>query len=745
MIKFVMTKSVGILSTGLVATALLGSVGCGPTHLAQPVKPPVVEAVAPTPVTNEQFGQALVQVLATGNRSPARLSLLAGVVRRQFARAEERFAAGQPERGLSAVKGALYLVRAGEMRMEMLDPAAAKALGDAQKTVAPRGLEGPTLAFLRLQSASLPKDHPDQARIQKHIDALAAWMKDTRQRSDVENSSADARAFGERSMLDPSPESLEEARVMVDKWMDSSLEFNATFRPGLRQSSRDEMVEAYRALRTGAIILAGLYLRHGDAAGAIKAIEGSEARKVTSPELFERLQTAASLSDPGAWRDLASLYSSAAAEGEEEELAMPPEIAQGATWGAVVEAYRAEPTQMATAGPLAMLLANYGMPEGSPLILTPVVKADPKPQILNTALRVVAGIMLEEDSAHDYGSVQRIFAASQELMAIADTVHATHKLDPSPTRIRSMMAALHVRSGNLAAAKPMLEQTLQQEPSLQGYATLAALLFQTGDPSGALVAAKKALAAPDADSSPIGRADLHLLTFNIHRAQRNDSEARASLADALKDALDARSRAQSDMAHAASDRILARLAYYFGDQKAWQRAVDRMLSRAAVDPRVLSMALIEATSTGLLYGDIRTAHKALEETLGAAAPDDVVYAALWVQLSEQAAKDGDDGITKQALSTVEPSAGWVYHLAQFGLETLDEAGLMAKASNVVERTEAEFYTSMRRRVRGDRAADAKLAAIAKGPAIDLVETHIARELTQSRSKGAWGPPPTALP
>ena len=329
MIKLVMTKPVLALSAGLVAAATMGLVGCGPNHHTQPAKQPEAQTIVATPVADDQFGQALIQVLASDDESPARLALLAGVVRRQFARAALRFEQGQPERGLDAVKGALYLLRAGELRLEMLDPTAAKALEQAHKTVAPQGLEGATLAFLRLQASSLPKTDPAQARVREHLEALSAWMEDTRQRSTVENTSANARAFGERAMLEPTPEALEEARAMVERWMDASLEFNATFRPGLRNSSRDEMVEAYRALRTGAIIMAGLYLRHGDAAGAIEVLERSEARKVTSPELFERLQTAANNNDPEAWRDLASLYSSASAEGSQEELSMPAEIARG--------------------------------------------------------------------------------------------------------------------------------------------------------------------------------------------------------------------------------------------------------------------------------------------------------------------------------------------------------------------------------------------------------------------------------
>ncbi|PKN30036.1 MAG: hypothetical protein CVU63_25820, partial [Deltaproteobacteria bacterium HGW-Deltaproteobacteria-20] len=206
--------------------------------------------------------------------------------------------------------------------------------------------------------------------------------------------------------------------------------------------------------------------------------------------------------------------------------------------------------------------------------------------------------------------------------------------------------------------------------------------------------------------------------------------------------LDARARARTDVAHASADRILARLAYHFGDPKAWQRAVDRMLERANLDSRVLSMALIEATSTGLLYKDLRTVHRALDETVAAAAPEDTVYASLWALLAEQASGDTGNGMAKRALSAIDAGNGWVYHLARFGLDEINDDALRAKARSVVERAEADFYIAMRKRGRGDTSVDASLRSIATGPAIDLVETHLARELTQP---GSWGPPPTPLP
>ena len=62
----------------------------------------------------------------------------------------------------------------------------------------------------------------------------------------------------------------------------------------------------------------------------------------------------------------------------------------------------------------------------------------------------------------------------------------------------------------------------------------------------------------------------------------------------------------------------------------------------------------------------------------------------------------------------------------------------------MERAEAHFYIMMRKRVGGSQV-DGDLASLAAGPAIDLVETHLARELTQSKPAGYWGPAPLPFP
>ena len=125
--------------------------------------------------------------------------------------------------------------------------------------------------------------------------------------------------------------------------------------------------------------------------------------------------------------------------------------------------------------------------------------------------------------------------------------------------------------------------------------------------------------------------------------------------------------------------------------------------------------------------------------------DDLVYAALWLKLTELAGGDRSDGTARQALESIPESTAWVYHLAKWGLDQSTDQELLTKARTLVEKTEAAFYIAMRQRARGDAAARAELARVATGPAIDLVETHLARELTVSDPQQKWGPAPRALP
>ena len=129
-------------------TALaLSTAACGVGNQSGPKVPTGPEgAVDAAPVSDAQFAGAAYQVLLSDERTPQRMGLLAGVVRRQLARAAARFGGEKREAGLSALTGALYLMRTGDLRPEML-VGGAPALRAGAAEVSRVGNEGRALAL----------------------------------------------------------------------------------------------------------------------------------------------------------------------------------------------------------------------------------------------------------------------------------------------------------------------------------------------------------------------------------------------------------------------------------------------------------------------------------------------------------------------------------------------------------------------------------------------------------------------
>jgi len=730
----------------MLVPCLIGAAACSPAvhqpAKAQPAATPAAR-IDVAPIAEDQLAGAVQQLLLDGSESGPRAAVLVGVVKRMFARASERFDAGDETRGLGAVAGALYLVRSGELRPEMFDATATKALGQALEVVAPMGDEARSLAFLNLQAAALPKDDPRQAQILEHLKAMQAWMRDTRQRGDVESAGMDQRAYGELAMLQPTPETLKQGVAATEKWIGSALDFNAAFRPGVDNPRREQLMEAYRGIRTGALVLAALYLRNGDAAGASEAMGKPEVQRVTPPGLVERLDSAANGTDPMAWRELAALFAKAMTGGD-EQVPIPPEIARGAAWGTMLEAYRHSPHAVEAVVPLADMLGGFGMPEAGMALLAEAATENRNATVTALMLQLALKFVLVEDRAHDPASARRVFRAAAPILATADALpdHASFKVPPA--RLRFAMGAVELRAGEPAAARALLEQALREQSSVHGWTMLAELLHQAGDGPGALQALTRALAAPDTASAPLARADVHLVAFRVHRAAGSEDLARKAIESATTAALEARSAATSPSERAGAERVLVRIATQYADRQAASRAVQRAFEAAGSDKDTAGIVAIEAASDALLLKDPELGRTALRRALEVDADDeDLVYVALWVRLTEQmtAAKPAHDDAVEKALKSIERGTSWASKLADWSEGKLDDAALASGARDLPQKTEASFYAAMRKLAAGDRAVLPELARIARGNALQLVESRLAEELTAPRVQlGSPGKP-----
>ena len=130
---------VSLLAFALGAGPVLAA--CGPRG-AHPVVPSERKSPATPEVSDEGFASAVHDLLVSEPGSHERQVRLSGVESRQMARALAKFKARTPERGLAAVTGGMYLMRAGELSPAVLGPAGPEALKNAVRELSLKGDEG---------------------------------------------------------------------------------------------------------------------------------------------------------------------------------------------------------------------------------------------------------------------------------------------------------------------------------------------------------------------------------------------------------------------------------------------------------------------------------------------------------------------------------------------------------------------------------------------------------------------------
>jgi hypothetical protein len=705
-------------------------------------------AVHATAVPDESFAPALHKLLRDGKSSPERLGLLAGVVARQLTHANERFAAGQQERGLASVNGAFYLVRAGEFRSEMLS-GAEPALSSAIAVIAPRGDEARAVAFLGMQNSLVAPGSAARRDNDEHMAALRTWMRDLRRDRGLAAAGDEQRVQATRSLVEPTAESLRAAREATVQWIDRALRDEGR---GSRPR-REDALEAFRVLRSGAETLAALYLRHGDAAGALNEIEKTSARKIAPPSLYERLDRAANGGDAAAWRELlAWLWSPERKDSpgprspeNDPDLAVEPSLLKAALFGTAVEAYRLDPTASDVAVALATLLVQLGLPEAAPLVLADAVLPHPDPAFLSNTLALVYQMILREDDADDSATARRIYAASDPLLDLAMRPEWKDRLEPGAGRVKLAMGTIETRAGNLKAAKPLLESSVALEPTVDGYMALAAIERQASRPQAALEQLTRALATSEAKQHPRSAGEAHLNTFEVLKDLGASDKANAALASALTSSLEARKRAKDALAKVHAERLLARVLFRFSDAAGVARATERAFVYAGQDKRELSATVLESAQRAFLKKDVPAARTAVARGVAGELPDDdVVYAALWLLFTERETKTRTDGTAGRALASIKDDGRWAGRLSAWALGKIKDADLVTSARSMGQKTEASFYTSLSRKIAGDNAADKTLAEVANSPAIDLIEVRLARDLLAGPSRFADTPTPAGV-
>jgi tetratricopeptide (TPR) repeat protein len=721
------------------------SLGCATTGAAG--------VVAKTrPVSDEQFATSVASILRSRGTSAERSGLLTSVVQRQLIHAGERLAARQRERGLAGVYGALFLVRKGELRAEMLRGPGDRTLELAAEAVAATGDEGKAVALYNLRRAALAPNDRSVADLQGHTAALRQWSDAFISKPGIgphEVASYRARVAVGRALLEPTEPALREARAAIDVWGDGGMMFQTPGQmamrgePRPRPVRREDAIEGYRAHVSAGLILAAIYLRHGDARGALEAV--SSARVEVAPALVERLRAAAEGDGAAAWRAL--LDACAQALQNSDDVGVDRDLLQAAAFGTAVEAYRRDPTSPEVVTQLASSLVALGMPEVAPAVLLEALRANPDPELASAIFETLGRVMWREVDNDDSASAHRIFRAAEPLLALADGGALRGRVRPSPNALRLLSARVEARAGQLPAARALLATLARQEPSGTVFLLAAEVERQLREPRASLAYVNAALATPELRAEPVREAEARLLAADLYREQNDPARARQELAAALAAVLRGRNPSGPRPALARAERVLARVLDRFGDDAGAQRASARALEAAQSDPGEVSTTLLEALARAYVTRDLeaarRIARKAIAASLG---EESMVYVGIWLRALERETNARSDGTAAEALAQVKAGPSWPGRLSAWAQGKLNDAELARAARTPGQRLEAQFYGALSQRAAGDAAgSDRALRAVAQTPAFDLMEAQIARDLVAGPSRRVPGPPPIKPP
>lgn len=686
----------------------------------------VDNAPPPAFVDDASFARTLHEVIADGARTDARRAKLLGVVRAQLLHARERFERGGDDRALRSVLGAMYLLRRGEESPAVFDAATAPALEGAIRKLAARGDEGRSRVLYNWRARSASK--AEVAEIQKHLSALDGWSKGRTGRPIEIAGDKQREALG-RALLDP--RAIDDAVRATSDWIDIGIQHNVAFRQTGKRPSPEEAAEVARGLGTGGATVAALLLRYGDVAAAIEKIDSSSARRIIDPDLYAQLQQVEARDDAESWRSLFAALDEQTTGRVGGELGIDAELLEAAYLGIAIEAYRREPTHVATAVELTRSLSSLGMSEAAPLVLEPALSDKATGEQVAAVLRALVGALEADARANDIAGARRTVNASGGLLDAAQRAAGSSKLSPSVADVRIRMAGVLIRGGVLDGARPLLVKALAEQPTAEGHLLLAMVERQSGRPADALVAANKAASAGRAD--PLDVADAHLVAFEIHRDAGRSAEAQAALTAALDVITPVVQGRGGGPARIRALRTLGRVLQAFGDAAGAKRAFSRALEEMGGDRSVVGTTMLQAASSALVRGDLDGARVALRKGIDAGAPlEDLVYGALWLTLVEKQLRATADGTADEILDGALASPTWVGKLAGWAKGRITDDALVAQAFSESTLVEASFYVAMGKRARG-APTDDSLRKVAESPVLDLMEVQIARDILAPRT------------
>jgi len=725
--------------------------GCG---VGGNARPPATQAEQVGPasaeVSDEGFASAVHDLLLAQRGSADRAMRLGAVEARQMARSDARFKSRAAERALSALSGGLYLVHVGEQTPRLLGPRGPDALKAAIRELSTRGDEGRARALYDLL---LPlAGEPERADVRAHLSALDVWIRDAVSAGGpVASAGALERIAVRRRLLEASDAALTDAATAVGEWLARAVALRNRFNKTRTQPPREEAAEAWRALETGPLVLASLYLRDANATGALAALDAAHARDLLESARPQFAVALASLAkEPSVDRCIDLLAQLRPLTGreqprEEEDFTDDRDLFGAAAFAVAGECYRLDPTLPQVALTLGVALEELGLAEAAPGVLVESVHAHRDARVASEALALSLDALASEEDAGDPDAARRAFIAAQPILAVASQKDLIGKVHPSAARLRAAMGEIELREGRINEARVLLSKSADEEKSGAVLLSIARIDWRDGHTQAALDRLRDALTAHDAARDPALRGEILLMISDVTREKGDVAAARTPLADALKDLVQSRNLPEAD-ARARAERVLARILDRFGAAQPAQRALERAYAAAPGDKRQATQTVELAIGRAFVRGDIAAARdgmrRALSSDLDAA---DLVYFALWVRLLERQLRIPTDGEPDRVFASLPDDGQWVSALARFGEAKLKAEELIARAKTPMQKYEALFYSAMDRRATGDtKGGDDLLRQVVAGTGLELSEVTLARDMLDPNRTQAGGPLPPGV-
>jgi len=720
----------------LLAAAFLSlavpNLGCGAgPHKA--ASTPVADSAEVPVISTEQFAEAAQRSLASADRGQSAKLRLAGVVRHQLERARVLFEHGHNRAAEDVITGAMLLLQADDAVVPALR-GQSEALLQGAHQAARLGDSGRAEALYR-RAREFDSRPEVRADIDEHLAAIA--------RFGLAESDSRLKELGERarhelsfSLLEPSAAPFGTAETAVIAWIKAAVAGMSAEQPGGDDEDREEALETYRAIRTGAPALMALSLRHTQPERVVSTLKESDLSRALPEDIRRLLVDAEKRNSPRAWLSIFQLLDEARRR-EDEPQALPPYAADaGALWAAI-SLYRASPSEFEHVMPIAMLLAEFGMPEVSARILSQAVSTETPAEAIAWSVSLVMRCLLDLGETEQIEAARQAFAEAKPLLSLLEARPATARGSGAP---HDMMAALEIRAGYPDRALEHLRAATRKRAPAETWLRLAEVARQQKD----IGLAREALAQAGERARKAGDVLLEAraaeLAYDVESERMDDSRAAVALELALRRTLTAEEMNLEEIPQSATYRLLARILERYGLVRETRAAFERALEASRASAEELAMTLTEMARSALCTGDLRLARRATEaaQRFGLAS-DDVVYIALWQVLLEKRLAKAPDPLPGRLLTEATDAEGWPAVLRQFALGQLDDAALDAAARTMPQRVEATFYRALVSST--GEAQQALLAKVAGGPAIDLVEVHMAQDLL-AQAKGRKYP---ALP